>query len=85
MIVMVIIVIKFDYMMLMIFEFYTILFLYLVLNEGSSYERGSANIYLIVFGYVIGFGVVISNNLNLMRLILLILGIAKLPVFRLHM
>jgi len=83
--VMLIMFLKFDYIILMLFELYTILFLYLVLNEGSSYERGNANVYLIVFRYVIRFGVVMSNSLSYMRLMLLILGIAKLPVFGLHM
>merc|ERR1711990_168798 len=83
--VMLIMFLKFDYIILMLFELYTVLFLYLVLNERSSYERGNANVYLIVFRYVIRFGVVMSNNLNCMRLMLLILGIAKLPIFGLHM
>lgn len=76
---------KFDYIMLMLFELYTVLFLYLVMNQRSSYERGSANMYLMVFGYVMGFGVVMSNNLSYIRLLLLLLGMSKLPVFRLHM
>lgn len=76
---------KFDYIMLMLFELYTVLFLYLVMNQRSSYERGSANLYLMVFGYVMGFGVVVSNNLSYIGLLLLLLGMSKLPVFRLHM
>lgn len=83
--VMLIMFLKFDYIILMLFELYTILFLYLVLNERSSYERGNANVYLIVFRYVIRFGVVMNNSLSYMGLMLLILGIAKLPVFGLHM
>lgn len=84
-IVLIIIVIKFDYTLLMLFEMYTILFLYIVINQGSSYERRGAVVYLIIFGYVIRFSVVISNNLILMRLILMILRIAKLPLYGLHM
>lgn len=66
------------------FEWYTLFFFYLIVNNGSSYERRSANIFIIVFGYILRFGVVISNNLVIMRLLLLVLGMAKLPMFRLH-
>lgn len=76
--------IEFDYCMLMIFEFYTLMFFYLVANNGSSYERGGANVFIIVFGFVLRFGVVMSNNLSVMRFLLLILGISKLPIYGLH-
>jgi len=74
----------FDYYIFAIFEFYTILFFILVSNFGSSYERGRANIYIIFFGFVLGFGVVISNGILMIRLVLLILRLAKLPMYRLH-
>merc|ERR1712157_540004 len=61
-----------------------ILFFVLVANFGSSYERGSANIFIIFFGFVLGFRVVINNNIIMIRLILIILGLAKLPLYRLH-
>jgi len=76
--------IDFDYYMFAIFEFYTILFFMLVSNFGSSYERGRANIYIIFFGFVLGFGIVISNGMLIIRLILLILRLAKLPIYGLH-
>lgn len=75
---------KFDYVIFMIFEFYTLIFLYLVLNRGSSYERGGANVYLIMFRYVIRFRIIICNNLTVIRFLLLLLGISKLPIYRLH-
>lgn len=75
---------KFDYIMLIIFEFYTVMFVYLVIIEGSSYERGGANVYLLIFGYVMGIGVVILNDLHIIRILLLVLRMAKLPVYRLH-
>lgn len=74
----------FDYYVFAMFEFYTILFFVLVSNLGSSYERGGANVYIIFFGFVLRFGVVISNNIVIIRLILLILGLAKLPIYGLH-
>jgi len=77
--------IDFDYYIFAIFEFYTILFFMLVANFGSSYERGSANMFIIFFRFVLGFGVVISNNIVMIRLILVILGLAKLPLYGLHM
>merc|ERR1712003_467772 len=76
--------IDFDYYMFAIFEFYTILFFVLVANFRSSYERGSANIFIIFFGFVLRFRVVISNGILIIRLILVILGLAKLPLYRLH-
>merc|ERR1711893_2530 len=75
---------KFDYNFLMFFESYTLIFFFLVSNFRSSYERGGAMLFLIVFGYVLGFGVVISNSLVMMRMVLLLLGLAKLPMYRLH-
>lgn len=83
--VIVILFIEFDYYILMVFELYTLAFFYLVANNGSSYERSGANVFIIVFGFVLGFGVVMSNNLTTIRLILLVLGIAKLPIYGLHM
>lgn len=80
-----IIVVKFDYIIFIIFELYTLIFLYLVLNEGSSYERGGANTYLIIFRYVIRFRIIISNNLIIIRLLLLLLRMSKLPIYRVHM
>lgn len=74
----------FDYYMFIMFEFYTILFFVLVSNLGSSYERGGANVYIMFFGFVLRFGVVTSNSMMMMRLVLLILGLAKLPMYRLH-
>jgi len=76
--------IDFDYYMFTIFEFYTILFFILVSNFGSSYERGGANVYIMFFGFVLRFGVVMSNGMLIIRLVLLILGLAKLPIYRLH-
>lgn len=60
------------------------MFFYLVSNYGSSYERGGANIFIIVFGFVLRFGVVISNSMVIMGLLLLVLRIAKLPMYGLH-
>merc|ERR1712157_210377 len=61
-----------------------ILFFVLVANFGSSYERGSANIFIIFFRFVLGFGVVMNNNIMIIRLILVMLGLAKLPLYGLH-
>merc|ERR1719159_1345325 len=76
--------IEFDYYMFAIFEFYTVLFFMLVSNFGSSYERGSANIFIIFFGFVLRFRVVMNNSMVMIRLILVILGLAKLPLYGLH-
>lgn len=84
MMILLIFVMKFDYIMFILFEIYTVLFLIIVINSGSSYERGRANMYLIFFRYVIRMRVVIINNLILMRVLLLMLGISKLPIYRLH-
>lgn len=75
---------KFDYVIFMLFEIYTVLFLLIVINSRSSYERGRANIYLIFFRYVIRMGVVIINNLMLIRALLLMLRMSKLPIYGLH-
>merc|ERR1712003_218386 len=76
--------IDFDYYMFTVFEFYTILFFVLVANFGSSYERGSANIFIMFFRFVLGFRVVMNNSIVIIGLILVILGLAKLPLYRLH-
>lgn len=76
---------EFDYFILILFEYYTLIFFYLVRNMGSSYERGAANVFIIVFGYILRFAVVISNSLMMMGLLLLLLGMAKLPMYGLHM
>merc|ERR1712178_34518 len=76
--------IDFDYYMFAIFEFYTILFFVLVANFGSSYERGSANMFIIFFRFVLGFRVIMNNSIVMMGLILVILGLAKLPLYGLH-
>merc|ERR1712003_441813 len=76
--------IDFDYYMFAAFELYTILFFVLVANFGSSYERGSANIFIIFFRFVLGFGVVMNNSIVIMGLILIMLRLAKLPLYRLH-
>lgn len=76
---------EFDYFILIFFEYYTLMFFYLVRNMRSSYERGTANMFIIVFRYILGFAVVISNSLTMMGLLLLLLGIAKLPMYGLHM
>lgn len=60
------------------------LFFFLVSNAGSSYERGSANIFIMVFRFVLGFGVVISNSMVMIGFVLLVLRLAKLPIYRLH-
>lgn len=77
-------VIQFNYCVFIIFELYTLVFLYLVMNDGSSYERGGANTYLVVFGYVIRFRLIICNNLVIISLLLLLLRMTKLPMYRLH-
>jgi len=74
----------FDYYMFTMFEFYTILFFVLVSNLGSSYERGRANVYIMFFRFVLRFGVVTSNSIVMIGLILLVLGLAKLPMYGLH-
>merc|ERR1712003_416558 len=74
----------FDYYVFAAFELYTILFFVLVANFGSSYERGSANIFIIFFRFVLGFGVVMNNSIVIMGLILIMLGLAKLPLYGLH-
>merc|ERR1712176_47732 len=76
--------IDFDYYMFAIFEFYTILFFVLVANFRSSYERGSANMFIMFFRFVLGFRVVMNNSIIVIRLILMILGLAKLPLYGLH-
>lgn len=83
-ILLVMLIMSFNYTFLIIFELYTILFLYLVICQRSSYERRGASVYLIVFRYVMRFGVVMLNDLKLMGILLLLLGITKLPVFGLH-
>jgi len=83
-IVMLILFIDFDYYIFILFEFYTILFFVLVANFGSSYERGSANIFIMFFRFVLRFGVVINNNMIVIGLVLVILGLAKLPLYGLH-
>jgi hypothetical protein len=80
-----IILIDFDYYAFAIFEYYTIIFFFIVSNVGSSYERRSANIFLIFFGFVMRFGVLMNNNLSVIGFILMILGLAKLPIYGLHM
>jgi len=83
-IVMLMLFIDFDYYVFAMFEFYTILFFVLVVNFGSSYERGNANVFIMFFRFVLGFGVVMNNSIVMMRLILVILGLAKLPLYGLH-
>merc|ERR1712157_421688 len=61
-----------------------ILFFVLVANFGSSYERGSANTFIIFFRFVLGFRVVMNNNIIMIGLILVMLGLAKLPLYGLH-
>lgn len=82
--VVIIMIIQFNYCVFMLFEFYTLIFLYLVMNDGSSYERSGANIYLMVFGYVMRFRFMICNNLIVIGLLLLLLRMTKLPIYRLH-
>jgi hypothetical protein len=74
----------FDYYIFTIFEYYTIIFFLMVSNIRSSYERGSANTFIMFFRFVLGFGVVINNNLDVMGFLLLVLGLAKLPMYGLH-
>jgi len=76
--------IDFDYYVFAMFEFYTILFFVLVINFRSSYERGSANMFIMFFRFVLRFRVVMNNSMIMIRLILVILGLAKLPLYRLH-
>lgn len=83
-IILIMLIIKFDYNFLILFEFYTLIFVYLVLVNRGSYERGNASVFLIVFRYVIGIGVVISNDLIIISFLLLMLGISKLPMYGLH-
>jgi hypothetical protein len=83
-IILLIFVMKFDYVMFILFEIYTVLFLLIVINNRSSYERGGANMYLIFFRYVIRMGVVIMNNLMLIGVLLLMLRISKLPMYGVH-
>lgn len=83
-IVIIILFMEFDYWMLMLFELYTLIFYYLVSNFRSSYERGRANVFIMVFGFVMRFRVVMSNSMTVMRMVLLILRMAKLPIYRLH-
>lgn len=82
--VMIILFMEFDYFMLIFFEYYTLMFFYLVGNMGSSYERGTANIFILLFRYTLGFAVVMSNSLVLIGLLLLLLRLAKLPIYSLH-
>jgi hypothetical protein len=82
--VMIMLFMDFDYYIFTIFEYYTIIFFLMVNNIRSSYERGSANTFIMFFRFVLGFGVVINNNLDVIGFLLLILGLAKLPMYRLH-
>jgi NADH-ubiquinone oxidoreductase chain 4 len=83
-IVIVIFLLEFKYVIIIFFEFYTLLFYYLVVNDGSSYERRGARVYILFFGYVLRFRLVISNDLAIMRMLLLVLRITKLPMYGLH-
>lgn len=60
------------------------MFFFLVSSNGSSYERGSANVFIMVFRFVLGFRVVMNNSMVTIGIVLLILGLAKLPMYRLH-
>jgi len=75
----------FDYYIFTIFEYYTIIFFLIISNIRSSYERRSANIFIMFFRFVLRFGVVINNNLDIIGFLLLMLRLAKLPIYRLHM
>jgi NADH:ubiquinone oxidoreductase subunit 4 (subunit M) len=83
--VMMMIFMDFDYYIFALFELYTIIFFILVSMIRSSYERRGAIVFIMFFRFVLRFGVVINNNLVVMSVLLLILGLAKLPMFRLHM
>merc|ERR1712157_10685 len=61
-----------------------ILFFVLVMSLRSSYERGSASIFIMFFRFVLRFGVVMNNSIVVIGLILVILGLAKLPLYGLH-
>jgi hypothetical protein len=82
---MVILFLDFDYYVFAMFEYYTIIFFLIVSNLRSSYERRGANTFIIFFRFVMRFGVVMNNSLSVMRLMLIILGLAKLPMYGLHM
>jgi NADH:ubiquinone oxidoreductase subunit 4 (subunit M) len=74
----------FDYYFLLLFEMYTVLFFLIISNLGSSFERGGSLSYIIFYRYLLGFGVVMLNSLVIIGIVLLLLGIAKLPVYGLH-
>lgn len=65
-------------------EFFVILFFMYIVVMGSSTERSGSVVYLVFFGYVIGMFLLLNNTLGMIGLLMIIIGISKLPMYSLH-
>jgi len=76
--------IPFNYTVFILYEFIVVTFLLIVLLDSSTSERNVAVYYLLFFRYVLGIVFILCNTLVLIRLLILVIGYSKLPIYRLH-
>lgn len=76
--------IPFNYIMLMFMELFVILFLLYIIIIGSSTERSRSVMYLVFFGYVLGMFLLLNNTLKMIGLVMIIIRMSKLPMYSLH-
>lgn len=69
---------------IMLFELVTILIVWWLLIDSNTFERGSANSYIGWFSLTLGFILISLFDLNMMTLLVMLIGLSKLPIYRLH-
>jgi len=69
---------------IMIYELVTIFMIWWLLIDSNTFERGRANLYMGWFSLTLGFILVSTLDMNIMTMLVLLIGLSKLPVYGLH-
>jgi len=81
---MLVLLMPFEYVVFILIELFVVFFLLYLTMMGSSVERSGATLYLVFFGYTLGIFLLLNNALKILGIVILIVGISKLPLYSLH-
>lgn len=69
---------------IMLYELVTIFMIWWLLMDSNTFERGGANSYIGWFSLTLGFMLISNFDLGIITVLVILIGLSKLPVYRLH-
>lgn len=69
---------------MIVYELVTVFMIWWLLIDSNTFERGGANSYIGWFSLTLGFILISSFDLNMIIVLVILIGLSKLPVYGLH-